>query len=381
VDAPSRVVRCARRWTGRPTVVAGLGFAFAGRRGRNPLRYSLPGVIVGIAGLLGALTFASTLDRLAATPSRYGWNGDFNVVDVNDEMLAELASDPRLEAVTFVQSKSVVAEGQTLQAYSHTDVRGTTGWTIVEGHAPRGTGEVVLTAQSARRIHVDLGDLVMAMDADGAPVELVVTGLGLGPNSSNERLDELVLLHADDMARLGTSQAFTEALVRVADGEDVDAIMATYANRFELGFRTMPADVANIVELGQLPEALGAFLAVIAVVALIHMLAVTTSRHARDLAVLRSLGLTRGEVRRVVATAAVAITTVGLLVGVPLGFAIGRLVWWSVAHSIGTATDASYELLPLVVLVPVVLVAAVLVAWWPARRATRPGVVAALRPE
>jgi hypothetical protein len=379
---PSRVVRTARWFTGRPAVVAGLGFAFAGHRRRNAsMRYSLTGVVFGVAGLVAALTFASSLDRLASTPSRYGWNGDFSVVDVNDDIVAELVADPRIDAVTYVESKSFVADGQTLQAYSHRDRRGTTGWTIIDGHAPRREGELVLTAQSARHLGVGIGDAVSTTDAEGSPVELVVTGLGLGPNSSNERLDELALLHPDDLARLGRSQAFSEALVRAAPNVDVDELMGSYASRYELGFRTMPADVANIVELGNLPEWLGAFLAVIAVVALVHLLAVVTSRRARDLAVLRALGFTRADVRRVVAFAALSIATLGLFVGVPLGFALGRLVWWAVAHAIGIASDASYAVAPAVALVPVVWLVALAVAWWPARRATRAPVTRALRAE
>jgi hypothetical protein len=372
-DSPSRVVRWARAVTGRAAVVAGLGFAFgSGRSARaSTARYSLVGVVVGIAGLIGSLTFAASLDRLAATPSRYGWNADFSVIDANDAIVDELLADSRLDAVTYVESKAFVADGVTLQAYAHRDRRGHTGWTIIDGHAPGASGEVVLTAQTARRLDRQVGDSLDAMGADGAIRQLTVVGLGIGPNNSNERLDELALVGADDIARLGTSQAFTEALVHVAPDVDVDAVVASYAERYELGEPTMPADVANIVELGQLPEALGAFLAVIAVVALLHLLATTTSRRANDLAVLRALGATRAEVRRVVLVAAVSVTAVGLIVGVPLGFALGRLVWWSVAHSIGVAPDASYIALPLAALVPVVLAVAVAVAWLPARHATR----------
>jgi ABC-type lipoprotein release transport system permease subunit len=363
--------------------VAGLGFAFGGdRSGRGSgARYSILGVIVGIAGLVGALTFASSLDRLASTPSRYGWNADFSIIDVNDAMLDELASDPRIEAVTYVESKGFVADGVALQAYSHTDRVGTTGWTIIDGHAPEKAGEVVLTAQAARRLGRDVGDQIVSNDAQGNAVALVVAGLGIGPNNSSEKLDELALVHPEDMRTLGQSQAFSEALVRVDSRADRDDVLASYAEKYEVGTPAMPLDVANIVELGRLPEALGAFLAAIAVVALVHLLAVTSARRSRDLAVLRALGLTRSEVRRVVTVAAISVTTVGLVVGVPLGFALGRLVWWSVAHSIGVAPDASYVIAPVLVLVPVVLLASIAIAWLPALRATRSSVMTVLRAE
>jgi ABC-type antimicrobial peptide transport system permease subunit len=258
-----------------------------------------------------------------------------------------------------------------MQAYAHRDRRGHTGWTLVDGRAPASPGEIALTAQTARRLGRGIGDTVGAVDTRGAPVALTIVGLGIGPNNSNERLDELALVTSDDIARLGVSQAFTEALVSVAPGVDVGDVIASYADRYELTEPSMPADVANIAELGSLPEALGAFLAVIAVVALLHLLATTVSRRADDLAVLRALGATRTEIRRVVVVAAVSVALVGLVAGVPLGLALGRLVWWSVAHSIGVASDASYLAGPFAVIVPVVLAASVVVAWIPARRAMR----------
>jgi hypothetical protein len=372
-DAPSRSVRIARAVTARPSVVAGLAFAFGtGRSARaSASRFSLAGVVIGIAGLVGALTFGASLDRLAATPSRYGWNADFSVVDVDDEIVDELLADTRLDAVTYVESKSIVVDGLSMQAYAHRDRRGHTGWTLVDGRAPASPGEIALTAQTARRLGRGIGDTVGAVDTRGAPVALTIVGLGIGPNNSNERLDELALVTSDDIARLGVSQAFTEALVSVAPGVDVGDVIASYADRYELTEPSMPADVANIAELGSLPEALGAFLAVIAVVALLHLLATTVSRRADDLAVLRALGATRTEIRRVVVVAAVSVALVGLVAGVPLGLALGRLVWWSVAHSIGVASDASYLAGPFAVIVPVVLAASVVVAWIPTRRAMR----------
>src|SRR5205085_3530545 len=98
----------------------------------------------------------------------------------------------------------------------------------------------------------------------------------------------------------------------------------------------------------------------------------------RDLAVLRALGFTRADVRRVVSFTALSIASLGLLVGVPLGFALGRLVWWAVAHTIGIASDASYAVVAAAALVPIVWLVASGVAWWPARRGARVPVSAAL---
>jgi ABC-type antimicrobial peptide transport system permease subunit len=70
---------------------------------------------------------------------------------------------------------------------------------------------------------------------------------------------------------------------------------------------------------------------------------------------------------------------VGVLLGVPLGLGIGRLVWWVVADASGVATDPAVPVGALVAIVVAVPVVAVVAALVPARRAAslRPATVLA----
>jgi putative ABC transport system permease protein len=152
-----------------------------------------------------------------------------------------------------------------------------------------------------------------------------------------------------------------------APGVDAGALAAELGGRHEVLARALPVEVRNVADLGSLPAVLGGFLAALAVLAVLHALVVTVRQRSGDLAVLGALGATRRQVRAALVTTAVAIALVGVVVGLPLGWGVGRLVWAGLARSIGVAPDVVTP--PAVLAVPVVAVAvAVLLALGPARR-------------
>jgi ABC-type lipoprotein release transport system permease subunit len=72
---------------------------------------------------------------------------------------------------------------------------------------------------------------------------------------------------------------------------------------------------------------LGAVLVLLAVGTLIHVLLTSVHRRRRDLAVLKTLGLVRSQVLRVVAWQATALAAAALLIGLPLGVLASRWAW------------------------------------------------------
>jgi ABC-type lipoprotein release transport system permease subunit len=87
--------------------------------------------------------------------------------------------------------------------------------------------------------------------------------------------------------------------------------------------------------------------------------------------VLRTLGLTGPQSRLVVVTQASVLAVIGLALGIPLGLAVGRAVWRLVANFTPLAYHSPLAVLPLVLIAPVTLLAANLLAIWPGRRAAR----------
>jgi len=104
-------------------------------------------------------------------------------------------------------------------------------------------------------------------------------------------------------------------------------------------------------------------------------------RRRRELAVLKTLGFTRRQVRATVAWQATTLAAVGLVVGIPAGLIVGSLVWRAIADGLGVSSAASIPALTLLLTVPVVIALANLTAYLPARSAAQTRPALALRAE
>ncbi len=126
---------------------------------------------------------------------------------------------------------------------------------------------------------------------------------------------------------------------------------------------------------------LAAFLALLAIAALAYMLIAISRSRARDFAVLRSIGFTRGQSRTVVAAQSTAISIIGLLIGIPLGVLLGRAAWRLIAERVPLQNVPPVAALALIVIVPLALLVANLLALWPSQRVARLRVAEVLRAE
>src|SRR5207237_10480217 len=82
------------------------------------------------------------------------------------------------------------------------------------------------------------------------------------------------------------------------------------------------------------PTALGASLASGAVLALALTLVASVRRRRRDLALLKTLGLTRRQLMAVVASQSTIAASTGIVLGVPLGIVLGRWLWKLFAYQV-----------------------------------------------
>jgi ABC-type antimicrobial peptide transport system permease subunit len=81
--------------------------------------------------------------------------------------------------------------------------------------------------------------------------------------------------------------------------------------------------------------------------------------------------MTRQQARLVVTTQASLLAVIGLVFGVPLGIALGRVIWRAVAGFTPLAYHPPFALLALLLVGPVALLAANALAAWPQHRAAR----------
>jgi ABC-type antimicrobial peptide transport system permease subunit len=139
--------------------------------------------------------------------------------------------------------------------------------------------------------------------------------------------------------------------------------------------------VQNLEQLGGLPAGVAAIVGSIAVLALANALVVAVRRRRRDLAVLRSMGFTRRQSAISVVVMSLAIVAIGVLIGLPVGLAVGATLWRLTASGAFVLSDAYFRwellLLPVLGAIVIALVAATL----PAHRAAAQSPAEGLRAE
>ena len=231
--------------------LAGSSFALSngGRRRPVPVRSSLVGAVLGVAGLVVGLTFGASLDRLVATPERWGWTADLMVVDATDEIIAEVAADPRVAAVTEMRTSSVLLEGAEVEAHSYSSHADRLGWTLLEGRQPAEVGEIVLGTRVADRIDAGVGDTVLVGDGQAR-----VVGIGLGPPINKEGLGGSVLLSPEGLEATAVRQELRDALVSAAPDADLAALTDDLASRYELDVRTVRPPSPSSTTSGRSPS-------------------------------------------------------------------------------------------------------------------------------
>lgn len=359
----------ARRW---PAALVGIRLAAPGGRGR-PAALTIGASTVAVAGVVAAVVFGASLDRLVTEPARYGAVADFTIADARLGDVERLVADPRTTAVTVVRTSSVQLTGgrevPAVVAFAH---KGAVAVTVVQGTLPTRTGEIAIGPRLAGSSGAQVGDTVSVDRAGGGAVSLTVTGIAIIPTSdTRDRLGDGVVLAGEQAAAVTSGTALFSAEVSAVPDRR-DELVAELSARLEIEPRGVPPEVRTLADLRSLPEILAAALAVLVLAAAVYELTAARRRYAREIAVLAVLGETPRQVRSTLAVVAVATVGPGLLIGVPAGIGIARVLWWQVATATGVGTDVA---VPAVVpaVAPAVLLVALLVAVGPVLRGASVG--------
>jgi len=142
---------------------------------------------------------------------------------------------------------------------------------------------------------------------------------------------------------------------------------------------TVPVEVDRLRQINWLPVTSAVLLGVSALLAVGHALVTGVRRRRRELAILKTLGFGRRQVRSTIAWQATTLGLGGLLIGVPAGVLVGDVIWRLVADGLGVSSASTIPTVALLLTVPVVLVLVNLVAFLPARAAAGTRVALSLR--
>jgi len=375
-------------------VVVGARFALEPGRGRSavPVRPALLGVIAGVLGVLAAFTFSAGVSDAAANPARFGqtWQlGTFFGLSGQDfgpagQVLRAVAADPDVTGVDDARIAGAQSGQVSVESFTYAPVAGKrVPVVLTSGRMPARPDEIVLAPVTARELHAVTGSTVR-LTGGTVPRAVTVTGIGFVPVGPHNYFSDGAWLTPAGYDRIfrGAHYAFKfhAATVSLRPGADVQAVArrlnaAAAAIKGGNAFTFTPPAPVNVVQelrdMAVLPLALSVFLALLAIGAVGHALSIAVSRRRHELAVLRALGLTRRQSRLVIATQASLLAVIGLAFGIPLGVALGRTLWRGAAVMTPLAYQPPLALWALLLIGPLALLAANLLATWPATRAAR----------
>jgi FtsX-like permease family protein len=376
--------------------LVGARFALEPGRGRSavPVRPALLGAVAGVLGVLAAFTFSAGVADAAANPARFGqtWQLEtFIGLNGHDgwpaaKVLGAVARDRDVTGVNDAYIAGAQSGQVSVESFTYQPVAGKQMPAVLTGgRMPATPDEIVLAPLSAGDLHAGIGSMVRLKGGSAPPQPFRVSGIGFVPAGPHNTYADGAWLTPAGYKRLFHGAHYTfkfhGALVSLRPGADVAAVaqrldrtgtaITGHRNLVEFSPPLPPPEVQTIRDVAALPLALSAFLALLAVGAVGHALSIAVRRRRHELAVLRALGLTRWQCRMVVATQAGVLAVIGLLFGVPLGIALGRVIWRIAAGATPLAYHPPLAVLALLLIGPAVLVVAVALAVWPARRAAR----------
>jgi hypothetical protein len=390
----------------------GVRMAFEPGHGRTavPVRSALAGTMLAVAAVVGAVVFGASFLRLVGTPHSYGQNWDQQLdlqvgsvpAGVGAGVLARISGLDHYAGGNYGQvSVAAHGSGTTVPAIGIDQLHGTGFLTVLAGRAPAGPRQITLGPRTLRVLGLHVGQRVR-VTANGSPSMMRIVGsavfaaFSVGGGSSTDlgtgaAVSASVLSQPNPPACPGPATCYNFFLLRYKPGTDLPAA----AGRLETAVTRAgcprglclvttdqrPSDIEHYTSVRDTPLVLGALLGVVAVGTLSHALLAGVRRRYRDLALLKSLGLVRSQLLRVVCWQATALAAASLLVGVPLGVLAGRWAWVVFAWSAGVADQADVPV-PLVLLaIPATVLLANLIAVGPGWTAARIPAATALRSE
>jgi predicted lysophospholipase L1 biosynthesis ABC-type transport system permease subunit len=340
---------------------------------------------VAVAGAVAAGALVASFDGVASRPVKYGawWDvavGQYSDADAEQAGVATITSNPMVSDAAGVLEdvNTALVDGVPVPFISLVPYIGTADAVMTEGRSPHSAGEAAVGAATARRLHKRIGDTVTITVSTIANVNETVTITGIAvlnnPVTVASNAGDGIVLHPDLAMRLDVgSQVPQSIVVRFSPTADRAAalqwIFAEFPGTARLA--SPQADVINLQRLRFVPWLIAALIGVLALASLVHALVTLLQRHAREIAVLGALGMTRRQRRRIGLDSSLLIVGGCIAVGAPVGLVLGRWIWRVVARRISIPSSAVMAWGPTVVAPVAALAIALTVAAAAGRWVTR----------
>jgi len=401
-----------------PIGTIGIRVGLEPARRQAPVRTAILGVALAVTAVVGVLAYTSSAQHLRETPAWIGvvWDDLVYVAEAEDGVGAAAAATtwPEVEragsALLFTPALGLGPDGEFARVFALSSGADAVEPTVIDGRGPAADDEILLSPLLAEDLDLAVGDRVESFleveiwSEEGPeyirtePFDLEVVGTGPVPvgdggfdTGSLMTTEGLVSHYPPEALEDDPSPARRADFVAIDRAPGVtDAEIVARFDEIGIGYDVDEFDfdvlLNNIVAIDRTstesaPDLLALFMAVLAVLVLVYGVTVSMGRNGRDLAVARALGVTPRQLRRTGLWAGGSFATAALVIAIPVGVVVGRVVWRTYATGLGVVPYPVVRPLEPVVVVLVTLLLAATTGAVAARRQARRTAATVLRSE
>jgi putative ABC transport system permease protein len=267
------------------------------------------------------------------------------------------------------------------------------GVTLKEGRGPEGPDEVVIDKLTADNNDYEVGDDITIVFDNGPATFQIVGLIGLGDTDGFGGATVASFAHQYAQQILNAGDTWDVVDVRIEAGADVDTVKAAIDQVLpprtevvtgeEVGEEASDS-INQIITIFGTGLLIFAFItAFVAAFIINNVFGITIGQRLRELALMRGIGASTKQVRRLIVLEALIISVTATILGILAGFGVAKLII-AVFNASGAGFPSSSLILrPVAVVVSLIVGVGVTMASviFPARRAAKVPPVAAMRPE
>ena len=353
---------------------------------RSPRRtaQTAAALMVGLALVAAISVFGASLSRSTTSSADQAISADLIVTPTGSGELSNSAAS-LASAVPGVTATTTVYGGQfefqntlsKLTAVATNNLASTVILRMTSGTpAALAHGELLINSITAISKHLAVGDTVPARFALTGPATLRIGGI----YQANALIGSYLVSSAFFVAHY-PAQPPGALLVRTGGSTTVDnavtTALAPYQNaQVQTQAQFEQAQVSSVNQILGLVYALLALAVLIALIGIVNTLMLSVFERTHEIGLLRAVGMRRRQVRTMIRSEAVILAIFGALVGIIIGTGMGIALVSSLKSQ--GITDTVVPVSRLVIFLIIAALLGLVAASWPARRAAKLDVLAAI---
>ena len=355
---------------------------------RNPRRtaQTAAALMVGLALVSAMAVFGASLSKSATSSADQAISADLIVTATGSGELSN-SVPAAASAVPGVTATSAVYSGRFEFANSLTSLTAVSADHLADTVILRMTagtpaalaqGELLIDSTTATTKHLSVGGTVRARFAQTGPAVLRIGGI----YQANALIGSYLVSSGFFLAHFPPQPpgALLLRTTGIAADNAVTRALAPYPNlQVQTRAQFEQAQVSSVNQLLGLVYALLGLAVIIALIGIVNTLMLSVFERTREIGLLRAVGMRRRQVRAMVRSEAVILAIFGAIVGIVIGTALGLALVASLRQQ--GITETAVPVASLLIFLLLAALLGLVAASWPARRAARLDVLAAIAAE